>query len=426
MAGGCVYVASNQGWAFAINAETGVTVWAVDLPGTGVVNSSMDVAGKRVFAFVSKVGAPYVVALDRINGEVLWRTVVDRQAGADAFSSPVAYDGLVFVGVSGDAAQHADESQRNQFHGSFVLLDERDGSIIAKTWTIPERDWKEGFAGATVTAVPAIDERKRYAYVGTGSSFRPQKEHANANAILKIDLDRRRPSFGEIIDSYKGDTFDDFLPGFRDLPCYDLPIPPPPPIVPTGRGIGACGDIDLDFAASPNLFRLAGGRLVIGSSQKSGGYHLVDGTSMKRVWRASWGMPQPFGGVSTAFDGEAIYGGAAPPGYLFSLEPDDGSLRWAAPVGDGAHYGHPVASSKGVVFTVDLKGFLDAYDAATGAVLLHRPIALGADTGADPTLSFGGVSIARDTVYVAVGIQNSGLDPTGDLNGYVVAFRSAP
>ena len=250
IANGCVFVGSNQGWVFAIDADTGQNAWTTDVSKHGTINSSLGVSGNRVFAFVSQVGSPSVIAFDRKSGRVLWRTVVDEQAGADAFSSPTIFDGMVFVGISGDAAQHADQDERLQFHGSFVLLDEKSGRIIKKTWTIPESDWDEGFAGGTVTAVPAIDTETSLAYVGTGSSFRPQKEHERANAILKIDLDEKSPRFGDILDSYKGDRFDTFLPGFSSIPCQDLPIPPPPPIVPTGRGVGACGDVDVDFAAS--------------------------------------------------------------------------------------------------------------------------------------------------------------------------------
>ncbi|MEA2452195.1 MAG: hypothetical protein QOG04_905 [Actinomycetota bacterium] len=419
---GCVFVGSNQGWVFGIDADSGEKVWATDVSNHGTINSSLGVSGGRVFAFVSKVGEPSVIAFDREDGEVLWRTVVDDQAGADAFSSPTVFDGMVFVGISGDAAQHADEDERHQFHGSFVLLNEKSGDVIKKTWTIPESDWDEGFAGGTVTAVPAIDTESSLAYVGTGSSFKPQKEHERANAILKVDLDRKSETFGEILDSYKGDTFDTFIPPFSSVPCQDLPIPPPPPIVPIGRGVGACGDVDVDFAASPNLMEIDG-KKIIGESQKSGAYHLVDAASMEGRARIAWGSPQPFGGTSTAYDGTSVFGAGAPPGYAFSLDPAAGALRWVAPIGDGAHYGHAMSSAGGAVFTVDLKGFIDAYDAATGVPLLHRPLLVGADTGTDTTFSFGGVSIARGTVFASVGVQSTGLDPTGDLNGYVIALQ---
>jgi plastocyanin len=84
-------------------------------------------------------------------------------------------------------------------------------------------------------------------------------------------------------------------------------------------------------------------------------------------------------------------------------------------IGDGAHWGEPVAVANGVVYTVDLAGFLDAFDARTGAPLARRPLALGGTN--DPlSPSWGGVSVARNTVYAAVGI-------TGLEDGYVVAYR---
>jgi hypothetical protein len=77
------------------------------------------------------------------------------------------------------------------------------------------------------------------------------------------------------------------------------------------------------------------------------------------------------------------------------------------------------------VYTPDLKGVLDAYDAGTGAPLLHRPMGVGADTGADPTLSWGGVTVARNTVYasIGVGITSAGAMFPSMPNGFVIAFR---
>jgi hypothetical protein len=92
-------------------------------------------------------------------------------------------------------------------------------------------------------------------------------------------------------------------------------------------------------------------------------------------------------------------------------------LRGLAPTADVLHYGNPVAVANGVVYTVDFKGFLDAFDAATGRPLLARPMALGSGTGlTNPTISWGGVSIARNTVYASVGM-------TGLANGFIVAYR---
>jgi plastocyanin len=109
-----------------------------------------------------------------------------------------------------------------------------------------------------------------------------------------------------------------------------------------------------------------------------------------------------------------VYGPITVAGYLWSLDAAAGAHRWFAPVGDGVHWGNPVSTANGIVYSVDFRGFLDAYDAATGVSLLHRSLMIGGP--AAPTMSWGGVSIARGTVYAAVGM-------TGLPDGQVVALR---
>ncbi|MHB8329079.1 MAG: outer membrane protein assembly factor BamB family protein [Acidimicrobiales bacterium] len=417
---------SYQGWVFAVNADTGALVWSNHLSRGGSVNSTVAVAYGRVYVYVSRVNAPYVVALDQNTGKELWYTVVNTQTGSDAFSSPVAYDGLLFVGISGDAAKHSTQAVRDAFHGGFVLLDARTGAIKAATSTITPAEQALGYAGASIAATPAIDPQTGYGYVGTAGSFRPVLDPKYARAILKIDLDQHRQTFGQIVAAYKGDGLDDYVPGYSQLPCTPIPLPPPPPIVPAGRGVGPCGDSDLDFSASPNLFHNSAGDLLVGEAQKSGVYHVANATTMRGVWKTMWGPFQPYGGDSSAYNGHALISAGTPPGYIFSLDKNSGVLQWVSPIADLAHYGLPVSTADGVAYTVDVKGFLDAYDATTGAPLLHRPMALGAGVGVDPTLSFGAVSIARNTVYVSTGIESTGADVANALDGYIIAYQPDP
>ena len=370
-----------------------------------------------MFAFVSRVSKPFAVALSQRTGRLLWSTTLDTQPGSDIYSSPVVFRGMVFAGISGGSAELGDESDRYRFQGSYLLLDARTGDIVKKTWVIraPDKDAakpKNDHAGGAVWSTPAIDRRTRTAFVGTGNPFRPEAQHRHTNAILKIDLDRRSPTFGEVVGSYQG-VIEEYVDGVDDVPfCYDVPGNPPPYYP---QGAGACMDLDLDFGASPNIF-FQGKRMLVGEGQKAGVYHAIDPRTMKGVWKSVVGYPSAVGGIvgSTATDGRGIYGPMTAPGYLWSVG-NQGMPRWAAPVADGAHWGNPVAVANGVVYTVDLKGFLDAYDAETGAPLLHRPMLFD---GQDLTVSWGGVAIARNTVYGAVGI-------TGLPNGLVIAYRAS-
>jgi polyvinyl alcohol dehydrogenase (cytochrome) len=440
VADGCVYVGSNDGWLFAMNADTGALVWKTKVPTGGGINSSVTVPGDgRIYAAVShaashaqaggqctgqKCAGPYLIALDQSNGKLLWQSkwtqgkntlnVIDTQPGSDVYGSPMIFDGLVFEGVSGGAAELGDESDRYAFQGSFVLVDAATGDVIKKTWTIhAPHSPNDNFAGAGIWSTPSIDPKAKVLYVGTANPFKPQAQHPNTDAVVKIDLDRTHATFGRIIGRFNG-TVDQYLPQMERLPCYDIPGNPPPYYP---QGLGSCSDEDYDFGASPNLFTVNGTQIV-GAGQKSGVYFAFRTDTMKQVWSTIVGPPSSIGGIvgSTAYDGKAIYGPITLGGYTWSVGASTGAPRWVSPVADGAHWGEPVSVANGVAYTVDLKGFLDAYDAQTGAPLLHRPLAIGSGTGANPVLSWGGVSIARNQVYAAVGI-------TGLGNGFIVSFK---
>jgi polyvinyl alcohol dehydrogenase (cytochrome) len=423
--GGCVYTATTEGWAFAINADTGKLVWKRKLPYGGGVNGSVTVKRGRVYASIARLNkekgcpkkdpckGPYAVALDRKTGKVIWASrTLDTQPGSDVFGSPVIFKGRMMVGISGGAAELGDEADRYAFQGSMVFLNARNGKVVRRTWTIhaPKKPDNE-FAGAGIWSTPAVDRRAQVAYAGTANPFKPQAEHEHANAVLKYDVDPNSPKFGRILDSYKGNV-DEYFPGLSELPCYDFPGNEPPYYP---QGIGSCGDIDLDFGAAPNLFKVDGRKLV-GAGQKSGVYHVFDARTMEPVWSTIVGPPTAVGGIvgSTAYDGEAMYGPITVPGYLWSLSADGGSYRWAGAVADGIHWGNPVAVANGLVYTTDLAGFLDVYDARTGLQLGKHPLVRG--TGNPESLSWAGVSVARNTVYAAVGIR-------GQAEGHIVAFQ---
>jgi polyvinyl alcohol dehydrogenase (cytochrome) len=409
VADGCLFVASNRGWVFALNADDGRLVWKARLPAGGV-SSSVAVDAGRVIVAVSNDGKPYLAARRESDGAALWTTPpIDRQPGADVYGSPTVFDGLVFEGVSGGSAELAGQQERYAFHGAFVLVDAATGRLLRKTWTIPPDQWAKGYAGATVWSSPAIDPATRTAYVGTGNPFQPQRQSARADAVLKIDLNRASRIFGQVLGRYDG-TAETYTGAASRLPCYDIPGNPPPYYP---QGAGSCAQMDLDFGASPNLFHDARGRLLVGEGQKSGVYHAFDAATLRPAWHVAVGPPSSVGGIvgSTATDGYQVYGPVTSPGYLWSLT-RAGGARWLAPIGDGAHWGNPVSVADGVVYTVDLRGFLDGYDAITGAPVLQRPLVVGSQVA--PT--WGGVSIARGTVYAAVGI-------TSLADGLVVAFR---
>jgi polyvinyl alcohol dehydrogenase (cytochrome) len=425
VADGCVFFGSNggpsaPGWVFAVNADGGDAVWKTRV--SNGIYSTVAVDGGVVYAFVSRVGSPYVVALDERDGHVLWQTTVDTQQGSDAVASPVVYNGMVWVGVSGTAAE-SEESERFDFRGMSVLLDAGTGAVMAHTPTIPDADWRNGNgdAGGAIWSTISIDPTTGFGFVGTGNPFNYEHESPRTNAVVKIDLRRGSATLGQIVGSYKGDV-EEYFPALADNTSCD-----PSDIEGFFLAGFECGRLDLDFGAAPNIFTNRQGRRLVGVGQKSGVYHVFDPVTMQPVWKQLMGAPSAVGGIvgSAAFDGTGLYVPHSVGGYLASLDRDAGTPKWVSPVADGVHWGNPVTSANGVLYSVDLKGFLDAWDSGTGAPLLHRPMAVGASTGAAPTLSWGGVSVARNTVYASVGVgastAASGVPAMPD--GFVIAYR---
>ena len=471
IADGCMYVASTRGWIFAVNADTGKLVWRTKLPYGGGVNGAVAVADRTLPAAAVQAArrhhanrhrarrhharhrrtrsrrrattraaaatagtiyvaatrtqkaegcppgdpcqGPYVVALDQDTGHVVWATApIDTQPGADVYGSPIVYDGVLMIGVSGGAAELGDEADRYPFEGSMSFLDASTGAVIKKTWTIhPPKQPPDDLAGGGIWSTPAVDTERKLAFVGAGNPYDAPAEHPHTDAVLEFDVDRASPRFGEIIGSYKGNV-DVYVKPFQDLPCVN-PAGNPAPYYP--QGVGSCGYIDMDFGASPNLFKNSAGRTLVGAGQKSGVYHVFDEKTLKPVWTQITGPPTQFGGIvgSTAVDGQAIYGPDTIPGYVWSLS-TTGSMRWIGPISDGLHWGPPVALANGVLYSVDFGGFLDAFDTRTGALLAKRPLGLGGGGLVSP--SWGGVAVARHTIYAGVGVL-------GLADGFVTALR---
>jgi polyvinyl alcohol dehydrogenase (cytochrome) len=412
VAGGCAFIGSTGGIAYGIDAATGAPIWHTQLdvptPGFGgaIVGAPALTSSAAIF-LVNETDAPYAVALDRSDGSLLWRSApVSTQTGAYTNASAVVANGVLIYGFS---AAEGDPSGQ----GGFALLDASSGRILKVTTTVPPADQALGDAGGGLWSTPAYDPRSGYAYFGAGNPFSRQHEHPNTNAILKLDVKRGRRTFGQIVGSYKGNV-DQYSETLEELSHTPVCAASDQPGVSYPLDDPACGQLDLDFGASPNLFTDGSGRLLVGDLQKSGVYHVADAGTMAPAWTALVGAScQACNAASTAFDGNSIIGVFTPGGVMAALGRDDGAVAWRAPIGDGVHY-QGTSTAAGVAYTLDGNGFLDAFDAATGELLLQRQMAL--DAGAPVAqLTSSGVAIAGHTVFV---------EATGTANeGYLLAYR---
>jgi outer membrane protein assembly factor BamB len=418
---GCVYIGSAGGTVYAFDASNGHVVWQRKLDATkagagGVIVGAPTVNGRAIIYLVNQDGAPYAIALDRVTGAQIWRSPQFASGTPNAIqgyytnASPIVANGLVVAGYSGPEG----DSTGN---GGFTLINASTGAIVKTTPTIPPADQAKGYAGGGMWSTPAYDPATKYMYWGSGNPNSKQLEHENVNAILKIDLNRSHATFGEIVDRYHGnvDQYSKELQTLSHTPVCAatdqdaavFPLDDP-----------ACGQIDLDFGASANLFTESDGTKVVGDLQKSGVYHVARTADMKPAWTALMGLScQTCNAASTSFDGTSVEGVGTPEGLMFSLNRDTGSTNWAFPIPDGIHY-QSTSVADGVVWTEDNTGSLLAFDAKTGDPLVHQSIAADSQT-ASPNLTSAGVAIAEHMVFAAAG--GGGYSTT---TGYLVAYRA--
>jgi len=417
---GCAFFTASNGGVYAVNAAGGAFVWkhdfTVSTPGLGgAIVGGLAISEGRVYVIVNETGdgvsvGPYVAALNMHTGSLVWQSrPINDGSGYYSNATPQVIDDVVFAGFS---PAEGDSSGQ----GGFALVDTEDGRIVKVTDTISAADQKQGFAGGGIWSTPAWNPQSGFAYVGAGNPYSKTQEDPHTNAILKIDMrDDDSPTFGSIVAAYKGnvDQYTQTLQALSQTPLCAATVSAPDPL-----DDPACGQLDLDFGASPNLFT-ANGHLVVGDLQKAGVYHVADAGSMAPVWNTVVGATcQACNAASTAVDGSTVLGESTPGGLLFGLGRNDGARTWETPVGDGAHY-QAISEADGVVYTVDTTGFFDAFDAATGLPIMRRQ--MSQDTSFPMgALTSGGIAVAYHTVYVAgSGGPGNGLPEAG----FLVAYR---
>jgi polyvinyl alcohol dehydrogenase (cytochrome) len=423
--------AFRGGVVYALNADTGALVWKTPVNGyvlgltsaNGLVYALPSAAPDR--AAPAGAGEPkgaHAVALDGRTGKVVW--VSDRlddddpRNGGVINASPVVFTprggrSLVFVPMSvggGDGA-------RVPLH----LLDARTGRVVKRFFALSGREYAAGYGGVGIWSTAAFDPATGHLYAGTADSEGHTMQHPYNDAILKIDADPARRTFGTVVDAYSGTSehydLDRALPSWQDNAVCRAD----PTLIPNqdrSQSTG-CLELDLDFGSSPTLYTDGGGRRLVADLQKSGVLHAVDTSGMDAVWTRMLAGPDEAGhGATGASDGTDLYVSVSP-NLLWSFERTAGSARWATPTGASAMSYQPVTAANGVVYGMTDVGALVAVDARRGSILLQRPVSL--DAGLRSCLGTGaGVAVARNTVYAPC---DAAAITTLGSPGAIVAYR---
>src|SRR5262249_31886501 len=111
-----------------------------------------------------------IMAINKGTGDLHWRTIVDDHQWSMITSSPVVYNGVVYVGVCSfeeGAGLLGPFAPPLSFRGSLVALNADAGVVLWKTHTCPE-----GYKGASIWGnTPAVDVKRGLVYVATGNNY---------------------------------------------------------------------------------------------------------------------------------------------------------------------------------------------------------------------------------------------------------------
>jgi outer membrane protein assembly factor BamB len=419
---GCVYIGLGQGYlgdsgdVIALNADTGALVWHARIEGSvlglaaanGLIYAtpSLGTRGDVALPVVTDSYEPagsYAIALDARTGARRWTSerLDDGNAANGTFINaspvPVAAAGrrMLFVamaGGSGDGAQVP-----------MYFLDSLTGATIKRSLSLAAAEYAQGYGGTGIWSTAAYDATTRHLYAGTADSDAHSRQHRYNNALLKIDADPTRRTFGSVVGAYSGTTEHadlDALIGHPNNPqCgaldgagLDLPT-----FFDTSASV-ECLELDFDFGGSPNLYTDRNGQKRLGALQKSGLYHSVDPSTMAAAWRFLVGPGGAFmDGATAAVTSADVFVGATP-NLVYGLRNHDGRARWTTSTGTDLFAYQPLTSANGVLYAINDAGFLLALDATTGALLDQRAIA--ADGGFTQCLGVGaGVAVARNLVF---------------------------
>src|SRR3984957_12379759 len=222
VAAGRVFVGSDIGYVYSLDAKTGCVYWSYQAKGNVRGGPSVGAVkghpGVKYAVFFGDAHAN-VYAVDAQTGQQLWTRKVDDHFVARITASPKLYDGYLYVPVSSSeefAAANLDYPCCTS-RGSVVKLNASTGEQAWKAYVVPEtpkptRKNSKGVqqyapAGASVWNSPTIDEKRHAVYFGTGDS-ETEPAAKMSDAVMAVDI-----KSGKVLWYYQAQAGDAFLGG---------------------------------------------------------------------------------------------------------------------------------------------------------------------------------------------------------------------
>jgi polyvinyl alcohol dehydrogenase (cytochrome) len=440
VAGGRLFVGSEAGTVYSLDARTGCIYWTFQAEGS--VTAAPSIASASLYFGDQRANA---YALDASTGKLQWKVHLDDHFAARVTAASLLLKNVLYVPIASfeEVLPLSPSYECCTFRGSLVALNARTGERIWKSYTIvqapqPTKISKtkaqlRGPSGASIWSAPTYDEKRDVIYVATGNNYSdPPTE--TSDAVLALSRKTGEILWSKQLTPKDADNSGCSSPFKTNCPDSNGP--------------------DFDFGQSPILVSLPNGHRALVIGQKSGMAHGLDPDRQGEIlWHTRVGQGGSLGGSQwgSAADHDNMYVAVsdlsitgivldktAAEGYrltldpklgggLFALKLGTGEKIWSAtppPCGDRARcspaQSGPVTVIPGVVFSGSLDGHLRAYSTATGEVVWDMDTAREYDTVNGQKARGGSLDAAGAVIVGGMLYVNSGYGQWGGTPGNVL------
>jgi len=372
--GSSLFFAAHDGFVYALDTGSGALKWQfnawegftpgraatrsaeINLDPAGEMRGSAGYSGGRIFI---GDGTGHFHCLDAATGKRHWKTVLDPQAGLNRTkisSSPVIYDGKVFVGTSTTSGLSC-----------IACLDQQTGAIRWRFDTVPD---PKAAGGGAVWTTAALDPELGMVYNGTGSVH----GHVAGPILFSESMIANDLESGELL-------------WFDQLRAND--------------------PFDLDYSCHPIVFdcahpqRGSAVRRCVGAGSKTG-FHAFDRVTGERFWSTAVTNGGPtLNSVAYGYDKIYMVSNSAAehrPGLsaTVALHAYTGEILWWTP--NATTVQGAVAVANGLFYQGLRDGTLQALDVENGKPVWTYKL---------PSAKRGGITISNGVVYAPCGGESA-------------------
>ena len=203
IAGGRLFVGSQSGTVYSLNAATGCIAWTFTAHAGVRASVSVGPFGRhgrelRRGPRTSPIRSDLSTRVNAANGKLLWSRKVEEHPLVRLTGSPALFDGRLYVPTSSyEEGGKPAGYPCCTFRGSLLALDARTGDLVWQAFTIPEtasllrqladgsEEW--GPSGGAIWSAPTIDAKRGAIYVGVGNAYSGPVQ-PTTDAVVAFDL----------------------------------------------------------------------------------------------------------------------------------------------------------------------------------------------------------------------------------------------